>query len=190
MTQDSEGPVEVGAAQAGREEAKQPGEASPMETAPGIDVETLHPNQRIALTLMEEICQATGQEIHPVVRAVQGVYLHIELAGDVRSTWGRMGQALDALQLLANMILTRRIDGDVRLMLDADDYRNRRALSLQTRAVDLAREVKARNEEAELEPLPAHERRIIHAALADDPDISTYSEGDEPARRVVISPRR
>ena len=48
--------------------------------------------------------------------------------------------------------------------------------------------MKERNQEAELEPLPAHERRIIHSALSDDPDISTYSEGDEPHRRIVISP--
>jgi spoIIIJ-associated protein len=132
-----------------------------------------------------------GAEVRPVVRAIQGSYLHIELVGsDVGATWGRSGQALDALQFLANMILSRNRGSDVRLMLDADDYRARRAEALSIRAIELAREVKARNEEAELEPLPAHERRIIHSALADDPDISTYSEGDEPGRHVVISPRR
>jgi spoIIIJ-associated protein len=99
-----------------------------------------------------------------------------------------MGQGLDALQLLCNMILPRHMETDVRLMLDAEGYRGRRAESLRQRAVDLAKEVKERNQEAELEPLPAHERRIIHAALSDDPDVSTYSEGDEPHRRIVISP--
>ena len=101
-----------------------------------------------------------------------------------------MGQALDALQLLANNILARRTDTDVRMILDADGYRERRAEALRARAREIAKEVKQRNEEAELEPLPPHERRIIHTALADDPDIRTYSEGDEPGRRVVISPRR
>ena len=66
----------------------------------------------------------------------------------------------------------------------------RRTYPKVQRARELANEVKARNQEAELEPLPAHERRIIHTALADDPDVSTYSEGDEPHRRVIISPRK
>lgn len=147
-------------------------------------------DERTAMELMEGVCAATGQEVRPILRAVQGNYVHIDLTGsDVRATWGRMGQSLDALQLLCNLILSRRVSSDLRLVLDADNYRQRRADSLQQRAIDLANEVKERQEEAELEPLPAHERRIIHAALADDPDIRTYSEGDDPDRRVVISPR-
>jgi len=156
-----------------------------------IAPETLKPDQRIAFELMYEICESTRQQIRPVVRKVQGVYMHIELVGeDVRATWGRMGQSLDALQMLANMILSRRVGSDVRLMLDADSYRERRAEVLRDIALDYAREVKERNEEAEMDPLPAHERRIIHSVLVDDPDIETYSEGDEPNRRIVIAPRK
>lgn len=155
-----------------------------------VDPETLNPDQRKALTLVEGICASSGLDARAVVRSVQRQYIHIELLGDdMRVTFGRMGQSLDALQFLCNMILSRGDGTDIRLMLDAEGYRERRAASLIQRAVELANEVKARNQEAELEPLPAHERRIIHAALADDPDISTYSEGDEPGRRVVISPR-
>ena len=165
--------------------------ADEEETAPGIDPATLKPDQQTAFALMQEICAATGQNIQPVVRSVQGVYMHVEMAGeDVRATWGRMGQSLDALQMLVNMILSRRVGSDVRLMLDADNYRERRAETLRGIAQDYAREVKERNQEAEMDPLPAHERRIIHSALVDDPDISTYSEGDEPHRRIVIAPRK
>ena len=157
----------------------------------GIDPATLRPDQQTALALMQEICAAIGQDTYPVVQAVQGAYMHVTLVGsDVAATWGRMGQSLDALQMLVNMILSRRVSGDVRLMLDADNYRERRADTLRGIAQEYAREVKERNEEAEMEPLPAHERRIIHSALVDDPDIETYSEGDEPHRRIVISPRR
>jgi|SRR5579871_1359486 len=156
-----------------------------------VDTATLNADQQTAIALMEQICASSGLEAHPIVRSVQKHYMNIELLGDdVRMTWGRVGQALDALQFLSNTILSRRVSSDVRLLLDAEGYRERRADSLRQRALELAEEVKSRNQEAELEPLPAHERRIIHAALADDPDISTYSEGDEPARRVVISPRR
>jgi spoIIIJ-associated protein len=160
-------------------------------TEPEVDSATLNTDQHTALTLLQEICAATGQDVRPILRHIQGLYLNFELTGgDVPATWGRMGQSLDALQFLINTIVSRRVGGDVRVLLDADGYRERRAEALRRRAVELASEVKKRNEEAELEPLPAHERRIIHSALADDPDVSTYSEGDEPARRVVISPRR
>ena len=160
-----------------------------MEASPEMNIADLNTDQRRAYDLVQGLCEASGMEARAVVRSAQRPYLHVELLGaDIQSTFGRMGQGLDALQLLFNMVLPRHTDGDVRLMLDAEGYRARRADSLRQRAVDLANEVKARNEEAELEPLPAHERRIIHAALSEDPDISTYSEGDEPHRRVVISP--
>ena len=160
------------------------------EPKPEIDPATLTDDQRTGVALMQEVCEATGQSSRPVVRNVSGAYLYIELEGDVRQTWGRMGQSLDALQFLCNLILSRRIRSDVRMMLDADNYRERRAETLRQKAVELAEEVKSRREEAELEPLSAHERRIIHSILADDPDIETYSEGDEPNRRVVISPKK
>lgn len=154
------------------------------------ETQELGSDEQTAMTLMQEICASTGQDVQPVVRERQGSYLHIDLVGgDVRATWGRLGQSLDALQFLCNLILSRRVASDIRLVLDADNYRQRRADLLRQRALDLAAEVKARREEAELEPLPSHERRIIHSALADDPDIRTYSEGDDPDRRVVISPR-
>ena len=156
-----------------------------------VDVATLNADQRIALQLMEEICASSGMGAHAVVRSIHKPYMDIEMLGEeVKNSWGRMGQSLDALQFLANTILSRRVATDVRLLLDAEGYRERRSESLKQKALELAEEVKSRNQEAELEPLPAHERRIIHAVLADDPDISTYSEGDEPGRRVVISPRR
>lgn len=155
-----------------------------------IDVDTLSDDQKIAYTLMQELCAASDLGATAVVRSLQKPYISIELiGGDVRTTLGRSGQGLDALQFLCNTIVTRRASADVRLLLDAEGYRERRADTLRARARELANEVKLRKEEAELEPLPSHERRIIHAALADDPDITTYSEGDEPGRRVVIAPR-
>jgi spoIIIJ-associated protein len=161
-----------------------------ISAAPVIPPESLNEDQQIAFVLVQEFCEASALGAHAVVRSVQKPYIGIELmGGDIRLTLGRSGQGLDALQFLLNTVLMRRTNSDVRLLLDAEGYRERRADALRQRALDLAEEVKKRREEAELEPLPAHERRIIHAALADDPDISTYSEGDEPARRVVIAPK-
>jgi len=164
-------------------------EKNEIDAAAELDPADLNSDQRRAYDLAQGLCEASGLDARAVVRSAQKPYLHIELMGaDIQTTFARAGQGLDALQLLFNMILPRRLESDVRLMLDAEGYRARRADALTQRARDLAREVKERNQEAELEPLPAHERRIIHAALSEDPEISTYSEGDEPHRRIVISP--
>lgn len=157
---------------------------------PVVPEEALNADQRAALTFMQELCDASGLGARAIVRSAQKPYLQIEIVGEhVRQTWGRQGQTLDALQFLCNTVLAHRVSSDVRLMLDAEGYRARRAASLIERAKELAREVRERNQEAELEPLPAHERRIIHNALVDEPGIMTYSEGDEPDRRIVIAPR-
>jgi len=158
--------------------------------SPVVPEETLNPDQRMALTFIQELCAASGLGAEAVVRSAQKPYLQIEIIGEnVRQTWGRQGQTLDALQFLCNTVLAHRVSSDVRLMLDAEGYRARRAATLIERARELAREVRERNQEAELEPLPAHERRIIHNALLDEPNITTYSEGDEPERHIVIAPR-
>ena len=156
-----------------------------------VETQPLTVDQQTAMELLQEVCAHSGQTMEPILRSIQGQYLSIDLVGpEVAGTWGRHGQALDALQFLCNLILSRKIRSDVRLMLDAAEYRQRRADLLIQRARDLAAEVRERNEEAELEPLPAHERRIIHAALLDEPDIETYSEGDEPHRHIVIAPKK
>jgi spoIIIJ-associated protein len=155
-----------------------------------IDDEALNEQQRIALQLMNEICDRLPHDVRPVGREMQGCYFYVELVGeDAQRFWGHAGKSLDALQFIANNILVRRVRGELRLVLDAGGYRERRAAVLRARALELAQEVKAMNQEAELEPLPPHERRIIHKALADDPDVRTYSEGEEPDRRIIISPR-
>lgn len=163
----------------------------PEQTTPqSIDPATMSPEHQIAVSVIQEIGARMGQDTTVVVRDVQGAYLHVEIVGDdMPATWGRYGAGLDSLQMLTNLIISRRTRADVRLMLDAGGYRERRADTLRQRAIDLAREVKSINQEAEFEPLPPHERRIIHTALADDPDIHTYSEGEGTDRRIVISPR-
>jgi len=151
---------------------------------------SLNPSERAALNILAEICQASGLDVRPALRNVHPPYLDIELVGgDVAATLGRNGPTLDALQYLANLVIRRRVDSEVRVVLDAGGYRARRAETLVRLARDYAAQVKARQEECELDPLPAHERRIIHNALLDDPEVITYSEGEDPDRRVIIAPR-
>jgi spoIIIJ-associated protein len=73
--------------------------------------------------------------------------------------------------------------------MDAEGYRSRREIALQEMARVYAQRVKESGQEAVLDALQSYERRIIHQSLMDDPDVFTYSEGEEPDRRVVISPR-
>lgn len=161
-----------------------------MASANGAESIELGAREQAALDILTEICEKTGLALQPVAREIQGQYVHIELVGDdAVSSFGRNGKSLDALQYLANLIVGRRVGGDVRVLLDAANYRKRREESLVSLAMEYADLVKERQEECELDALPAHERRIIHNALAEVEGIRTYSEGDDPDRRVIIAPQ-
>ena len=100
---------------------------------------------------------------------------------------GKHGQTLDALQYLVNLAANKDADNRMRIVLDVEDYRKRRAATLTQLALRLADKVKRRGEKVVLEPMSPHERKIIHMALQTDTRINTYSEGDEPFRKVVIA---
>jgi spoIIIJ-associated protein len=101
---------------------------------------------------------------------------------------GKHGDVLNAMQYLVNIIASRRIERGVRATLDGNDYRRRREEALTTLAQRIAEQVQKRGEEAVLDALPAFERRIVHKALGEISGVTTYSEGEEPNRRVVIAP--
>lgn len=116
----------------------------------------------------------------------EGVTLNFR-GDDLGVLIGKHGQTLDALQYLVNLSANRDCEERVRIILDVEDYRKRRAETLSNLAVRLADKVKRRGEKVVLEPMSPHERKIIHMALQNDNRISTYSEGEEPFRKVVIS---
>lgn len=99
---------------------------------------------------------------------------------------GKHGQTLDALQYLTNLAAHRDCDERVRIIIDVEDYRKRREETLTRLALRLADRVKLRGEKVVLEPMSPHERKIIHTALQDDLRVTTFSEGEEPFRKVVI----
>jgi len=101
---------------------------------------------------------------------------------------GRRGQTLDALQLLCYRAASMGVSERKRVTLDAAGYRERRRALLQEEA-EIAAQRAARNGEAvRLEPMSASERRMVHEVLKDRSDVETYSEGDEPDRRIVVAP--
>src|SRR5690606_12335810 len=103
---------------------------------------------------------------------------------------GRRGQTLDAIQYLVNLVANKLPGPRARIVLDAEGYRDKRAETLRNLATRLAAKAKSERRKTVLEPMNALERRIVHLALADDAEVETRSEGEEPYRRVVILPKR
>ena len=115
---------------------------------------------------------------------------HLTIVGsDAGEIIGRYGNTLNALQYLTVLVTQKYTGEHVRVTLDAEGYRAKREAALVEQALALAAEVAQAGQEAELDPLSAFERRIIHNALQNHPDVITYSEGAESDRRVVIAPK-
>ncbi len=112
---------------------------------------------------------------------------NVELVGeDLGYLIGRRGDTLDAIQHLANYSVNRNVEGHIRINVDAEDYRAKREDSLGKYARKKAHQVLKARRRTTLEPMNAYERHVIHAALQDMDNITTYSTGTEPNRRVVI----
>ena len=155
-----------------------------------IQWDDLNGSEKEAIDLIQAFCENAGLNLSPVVHNINPPYLDVELVGDdAESTFGRSGKGLDALQYLLNLIVSKQSNGSVRVTLDAAGYRARRVVILEALARECVENVLERQEECELDPLPAHERRIVHNILSEYPEIRTYSEGEDPDRRVIIAPR-
>ncbi|RNC28952.1 MAG: hypothetical protein AWM53_01144 [Candidatus Dichloromethanomonas elyunquensis] len=103
---------------------------------------------------------------------------------------GRRGDTLESIQFLTNLAVSKMISDKTRIIIDVEGYRKRREETLVKLAKRLADKVKKTGNRIILEPMSPQERRIIHTALQNEWRISTFSEGEEPHRRVVISLKR
>lgn len=142
--------------------------------------------------LMNDICRTMDLDLSVTVQTDPAEdYIRVEAFGNQAGILiGHHGQTLDALQFLLNVAANRVNDNSGRVLLDVEGYRKRRAETLTRLATRLAERVRRTGEAQVLEPMTAQERRIIHLALSDHPDVETTSEGNDPYRRVVIQPRR
>lgn len=100
---------------------------------------------------------------------------------------GRRGESLDALQLLLGLAVNKAHTEYVKVLLDIEDYREKREQSLIRYANKMARTAAKQRKNIKLEPMNPYERRIVHSALQNDTYVTTYSEGEDPYRKVVIS---
>ncbi|MHB1316065.1 MAG: RNA-binding cell elongation regulator Jag/EloR [Christensenellales bacterium] len=115
--------------------------------------------------------------------------LRININGNVSGILiGRRGETLDALQYLTSVVYNRKAFHK-RVILDTENYRSKREDALVRLAGRLSSKVRVSGEPFALEPMTPYERRILHAALQDDPDVTTCSEGEEPNRYVVVMPK-
>lgn len=139
--------------------------------------------------IVNEILELSDLKATVKPTGLNGRYVNLELDGkDVAYIVGKHGEVLNAFQYLVNVIAARQLENGVRVTLDGNNYRRRREEALCNLAVQIAEQVRSRGEEAVLDALPAFERRIVHKALSEFDGVSTYSEGEEPNRRVVIAP--
>ncbi|GAB6927972.1 protein jag [Paenibacillus sp. JCM 10914] len=140
-----------------------------------------------AILFLKDTGQAMGLDISiDVEKGKDYTTLQISGAG-LGLMIGRRGQTLDALQYLANIVANRYSDHYLRIVLDAENFRARRKKTLEDLADRLAGRVLKSRKEIVLEPMPAAERKVIHARLQSHGGVKTYSKGDEPNRRVVIT---
>jgi spoIIIJ-associated protein len=100
---------------------------------------------------------------------------------------GRRGQTLDALQYLTNIVANRHSDRHLRIVLDAEQFRERRRQTLEALSERMADRVVRTRKDVVLEPMSSQERKIIHARLQLHPRVKTYSQGNEPNRCIVIA---
>lgn len=143
------------------------------------------------MAVLGDIIEAMDLDAKPVLKSVVEEDVEIDLVGkDVAILIGKGGQTLDALQYLVAIAANKGTPDKRRVVLDAEGYRDRHRRTLEKIAREYADAVKDKGREAVLDPQPARDRRIIHMALVDDPDVYTYSEGYGDDRHVVISPKK
>ena len=188
------------------------------EPAPFLSSPTISPELASELGLgdvsviegeMQEVETPTREDVEITIDVLQHIlrYMNIPATVQVRSTnpltlnihgihenlgllIGRRGETLAALQLLVSLIVGHRTKHRMRIIIDAENYRQRREENLRSLALRVAQQVRNYRRSIALEAMPPHERRIVHIALSESKDISTESIGEGDARRVVISLKR
>ncbi|HEX8551702.1 MAG TPA: RNA-binding cell elongation regulator Jag/EloR [Abditibacteriaceae bacterium] len=181
----------------GNEETEEPREVAPVrEALPPLDEAT----QSRAVEAAQDFLDRMGLEAKASVGDASkdaSARLLIDIDGeDVGILIGKHGQTLQSFQYLLNVTLNNALENGkpegereaVRVVVDAGGYRARRMGSLQQSARDAASKVKRDRRPFRMEPMPAHERRLVHMALQDDTTLATSSEGREPMRYVVVAP--
>lgn len=137
---------------------------------------------------LDKVFKAMNMEVDVKVSTNENE-MNIELAGsDMGVLIGKRGQTLDSIQYLTSLVVNKGQKEYIRVKVDTENYRERRKETLENLAKNLAYKAKRTKRPVSLEPMNPYERRIIHASLQNDKYVTTHSEGEEPYRKVVITP--
>ncbi|MCD6351817.1 MAG: KH domain-containing protein, partial [Armatimonadetes bacterium] len=170
---------EGGESERPEEDAVTGGEQEPLAEPAEEEEELGEPKHEVAenaRAFLEGLLQVLGLDSQVVIKHVGAEEVEVELeGGDLAFLIGRYGSCLDALQLLTAAAANRGVGEGARVVVDAEGYRQRRRESLERLAHSTAAKVRRTGRPIELRDLRPHERRVVHLALRDDPDVETYS---------------
>jgi len=155
---------------------------------------------KVRVTVKEELAQKAVRFLREIL-VNMGVFAQVEIfkrpgyvmlninGDDLGKLIGRHGQTLNALQYLVNLAVHKDSDEEDCVIIDVAGYRKRREENLRRLALSTAERVKRKGKKEILNPMSPQERRIIHLTLQNNKEVVTHSEGEDPYRRVIISPR-
>ena len=178
------------AAAAAEKEAEKEAPAPKKKAAvPQLTDEKIAEIKKTANTFLTDVFKAMDMdvEISEDYQKETGV-LTVNMEGeDMGVLIGKRGQTLDSLQYLVSLVVNKGVDGYIHVKADTENYRERRKKTLENLAKNIAFKVKRTRQPVALEPMNPYERRIIHSSLQNEKFITTYSEGEEPYRKVVVA---
>ena len=167
--------------------AREPKPAAPVEPKEYTPAEPGSMEEKIE-TFVKGLLEHMGSDAVPhAMKTGDDSYLVDLVGADLGILIGRRGETLDAIQHLTTYAVNRGQNKRARINVDAENYRTKREESLQRLAVKVAGKVVRYRRNITLEPMNAYERHVIHAALQDHPDVTTFSTGTEPNRRIVVA---
>lgn len=135
--------------------------------------------------LLKQMCIKGNVKIVKIDESAMTICLEGENMGILI---GRRGETLDSIQYLVNIVANKGRQQYIKILVDTENYRAKRAKTLETLAIEMSKRVKKTHKPIMLESMNPYDRRIIHAILQEDPYVRTYSEGKDPFRKVVIVP--
>lgn len=143
-----------------------------------------------ALDFLKDVTNKMGLALNLKAKVGEDI-VYVEMDGkDSGTVIGKRGQTLDAIQYLTSLVINKNSEKYIKVVVDAENYRAKRQKTLEQLANRLAAKVVRTRKYVRLEPMNPYERKVIHATLQQNPNITTRSEGEEPYRRVVIELKR
>ncbi len=143
--------------------------------------------EHVGLSFIKELSDKMGVDISAKAEGnEESIYIYIEGAG-TGSIIGKRGQTLDAIQYLTSLVINKKEENYKRVVVDAENYRQKREKTLEELALRLGARVIKTGKSVKLEPMNPYERKVIHATLSENEKVVTKSIGEEPYRRVIIA---